>query len=101
MVNLGMALDLIEQSIMGLGSETPEGKMALAAMSSLSKLLGPRKPAANELQPAEIQQLIGALPQGMQPQSGGAPGAGGPPPGAPPAPPPGAAPGGPPPVMAA
>ena len=63
MVNLAMALDLIEQAIPSLGSESDEGQKAMAAIRSLSGLLGPKKPRTNELQPAEILQLLGSLPQ--------------------------------------
>lgn len=92
LVNLGMAIDIIEQALPALGSESPEGKSALAAISALGKILGPRKAAANELQPAQIQQLIGALPQGAgaPPEMKAMGGGGGPQPA--PAPAPGATP---------
>ena len=63
LVNLSMALDLIEQSLPALGSESPEGQKAMAALRALSGLLGPRKSRSAELQPAEIMQLLGSLPQ--------------------------------------
>lgn len=63
LVNLSMALDLIEQALPALGSESEEGQRAIAAMRSLSGLLGSKKPRTNELQPAEILQLLGSLPQ--------------------------------------
>ena len=104
-VNLGMALDLIEQALPSLGSESPEGQKAVAAMRALVGILGPQKARTNELQPAEIMQLLGSLPQagnvtpevsailGPKPGAGAPPmpPAGGPPPGAgaaPPSPPP-------------
>ena len=103
LVNISMALDLIEQALPALGSETEEGKKALSALSSLTSVLGPKKQRAGELQNAEILQLLQNLPQA----GGGTPGsraiAGGPPnlglmnpPGAPPAPPAGAPAGAPP-----
>ena len=103
LVNISMALDLIEQSLPALGSETEEGKKALSALSTLTAILGPKKQKAGELQNAEILQLLQNLPQA----GGGTPGsraiAGGPPnlglmnpPGAPPAPPAGAPAGAPP-----
>ena len=104
LVNISMALDLIEQSLPALGSETDEGKKALQALGTLTAILGPKKQKASELQSAEILQLLQNLPQA----GGGTPGsraiAGGPPnlglmnpPGAPPAgaPPAGMPPGGP------
>ena len=103
LVNLGMALDLIEQALPSLGSESPEGQKAVAAMRALHGILGPGKPRTNELQPAEIMQLLGSLPQagnvtpevsailGPRPGMPPPPGAGAPPPpgaGAPPPSPP-------------
>jgi hypothetical protein len=103
-VNLGMALDLIEQALPSMGSESPEGQKLVAAMRALTSILGPQKARTNELQPAEIMQLLGSLPQAgnvtpevsaiLGPKPGMAPPmppAGGPPPGAgapPPSPPP-------------
>lgn len=63
LVNLSMALDLIEQAIPALGSESEQGQKAMMAMRALSGLLGPKKPRSAELQPAEIMQLLGSLPQ--------------------------------------
>lgn len=94
LVNISMALDLIEQALPSLGSESDEGKKALSALSTLTSILGPKKQKAGQLQNAEILQLLQNLPQA----GGGSPGsraiAGGPPnlglmnpPGAPPAPP--------------
>ena len=75
MVNLGMAADIIEQSLHSLGSETPEGKQAMAALKALGGIIGPRTPQSQGLQPAQIQQLMAALPKGLRP--GGAPGGAG------------------------
>ena len=98
-INIGMAIDLIEQSLPALNSESPEGQKAVAALRALTGIVGPRRGAVNELQPSAILNLMHSLPQGM----GGPPeakalggGAGGPPGmppgGAPPATPPTAAP---------
>ena len=71
LVNLGMALDLIEQSLPALGSESEEGKKALSALTALTSVLGAKKAKTNELQQSEILQMLQALPQagGMNPQS--------------------------------
>lgn len=103
LVNISMALDLIEQALPALGSESMEGKKALSALANLTSVLGPKKQRAGELQNAEILQLLQNLPQA----GGGTPGsraiASAPPnlglmnpPGAPPAPPAGAPAGAPP-----
>ena len=63
LVNLGMALDLIEQALPALGSESPEGQKAMQALRSLTGVLGARKGKTNELQQSEILQMLQALPQ--------------------------------------
>lgn len=63
LVNLAMALDLIQQAIPALGSDSEQGKKATAAAQALNGLLGPSKPKTDELQSAEIMQLLGSLPQ--------------------------------------
>ena len=90
MINLGMAMDLLEQSLPALGSETEEGQKALGAIRTLTGILGPRKNKTNELQQSEILQMLQTLPQaggatpegkamsaapipGMPPQGGGMP----------------------------
>jgi hypothetical protein len=70
MINVSMALDLIEQALPAVGSETPEGKKLMSALSSLTGLLGPKKQKTGELQNAEILQLLQNLPQA----GGGTPG---------------------------
>lgn len=71
LINIGMALDLIEQSLPALGSESDEGKQAMNAIRTLSGMLGPRKNKTNELQQSEILQMLQSLPQagGMSPES--------------------------------
>jgi hypothetical protein len=63
MVNISMAMDLIEQALPSLGSESVEGQKALAAIRSLTGLIGPRKQKTNELQQSEIIQMLQNLPQ--------------------------------------
>lgn len=106
MINVSMALDLLERSLPQIGSSTPEGRKLMSALNSLTSIIGAKKQKTDELQAAEIMQLLQNLPQaqGMMPGSPGAtppmpapptpPGAG-----APPAMPPGMPPGGPTPPM--
>ena len=107
LINVGMAMDLIEQSLPAIGSETGVGQKLVAALRSLTGAMGPRRQKVGELQNAEILQLLQNLPQAggatpeMKAMAGmpaipGMAGAGGPP-GAPPPPMPGGMPGGPPP----
>jgi len=106
MINLSMAQDLIEQALPAIGSDSEEGRAAIAAISAINKVIGAKKAKTNELQPAEILQMLQNLPQagGASPEMkamAGAPaipGMSAPPP-APPSgggmpPPPGGAPGG-------
>ena len=107
MINVSMAMDLLEQSLPAVGSESDEGKMILSAIRNMTSVLGPKKAKTSELQPAEILQMLQTLPQagGASPegkammQAPAVPGMS--PPGAPPSMPAprGAGPGGPPPGM--
>jgi len=106
LVNIAMAMDLLEQALPALGSESEEGQKVLNGIRTLTTILGAKRAKTNSLQPTEIMQMLQQLPQaggatpegkamqqaplipGMSP--GGAPsppmppmgaGAGGPPPG--------------------
>lgn len=93
MINVSLAMDLLEQTLPALGSETDEGKTILIALTGLSKKFGKSEGRSKELAPAELMQMMHNLPQmgGMSPEmkamQGGAPG--GAPPGMPPPKPPG------------
>ena len=63
MINLGMAQDLLEQSLPAIGSDTEQGRAILAAIGAINKKLGPRKGKTNELQQSEILQMLQTLPQ--------------------------------------
>lgn len=63
LINVSMALDLIEQALPAVGSTTPEGKKLLSVLNSLTGLLGPKKQRVGELQNAEILQMLQNLPQ--------------------------------------
>ena len=96
MVNLSMAMDLIEQALPALGSESSEGQKALQSLKTLTAIIGPKKGKTNELQQSEILQMLQSLPQagGASPEGkaiaqapaipGMSPGGGGTPPGVPP-----------------
>ena len=97
MINLGMAMDLLEQALPSVGSDSEEGKAILNAINVINKVIGPRKGKTKELQQSEILQMLQTLPQaggatpegkamsaapipgmppagGMPPPSGGMPG---------------------------
>jgi len=72
LVNISMAMDLIEQALPSIGSESEEGQKALSALRTLTGILGPRKSKARDLQQSEIIQMLqnlpkagGATPEGM------------------------------------
>jgi len=86
MVNVAMAMDLLEQSLPGLSTESPEGQTVIKALQGLSQHFKHEREKGKELVPQEIMQLMQSLPQGQgipggkPPAPGGAPG-GMPPPG--------------------
>lgn len=63
LINIGMAMDLLEQSLPALGTESDEAKKTLDAIRNLTGILGARKGQTNELQQAEILQMLQSLPQ--------------------------------------
>ena len=63
LVNISMAMDLIEQALPSIGSETDEGQKALMALKTLSGILGPRKGNVRDLQQSEIIQMLQNLPK--------------------------------------
>ena len=63
LVNLSMAMDLIEQALPGIGSETEEGQKAVNALRMLTGIIGQKKGKTNELQSNEILQMLQSLPQ--------------------------------------
>jgi hypothetical protein len=63
MINLSMAMDLIEQALPAFGSESPEGVKALGVLRALSGMMGGKKQKAQELGSAEIMQMLQSLPQ--------------------------------------
>ncbi len=63
LVNIGIVIDMLEQSLPAFGADSEEGKVVIDAISKLNKMLGGRKSSVNELQQAEIMQLMQTLPQ--------------------------------------
>jgi hypothetical protein len=90
MININMAMDLLESSLAAYGSETEEGQALLNSLSTLSRKFGASKKKTEGLIPAEIMSLMQTLPQagGGSPQAKAMAGAGAPPmpPAAPPQP---------------
>ena len=85
-IAVGLAMDLLENSLPQFGSETPEGKAVLQCLTTLTKSFGQVRDSGKPMIPAEIKQLMMASQQSsMTPEAMGAsapPGAGGPPMGA-------------------
>jgi len=63
LVNLGLAIDLIEQSLPALGGDSPEGTKVLSALRLLTGVVGGKKDSVNELKQSEILQMLQTLPQ--------------------------------------
>ena len=63
MVNLSMAMDLLKQSLPAVGADTEEGKKILAAIRTITGVLGSKQDSASALQPSEILQMLQTLPQ--------------------------------------
>ena len=85
-VHVSMAMDLLSQSLPALGPDSEEGQAVIKTLGTLGKVFGKGQDKSRELVPAEILQLLSALPQagGASPgarQVGAMPppGAGGPP----------------------
>jgi len=62
-INIQMAMDLLEQSLPALGSESEEGQQIMKSLTSLHKVFGKREAKSREVMPAEILQMIQTLPQ--------------------------------------
>lgn len=60
MVQVSMALEIMSQALPQIGAHTEEGQAVLKALTSLSKLFG--QPKQKELIPAEVAQMVGAMP---------------------------------------
>jgi hypothetical protein len=71
MLNLSMAMDLLNQSLPGIGVNSAEGKKVLDAIRVITGILGPDKERTDELQPTEILNMLQTLPQagGATPES--------------------------------
>ena len=82
MVQVQMATKILEKTLQGFGSQSPEGQTIIEVLGKLSKTFGHNKDKGNELIPAELMSLIGSImpkgqgaggPPGMPPGGGGIP----------------------------
>jgi hypothetical protein len=71
MINVNLAMDLLEQSLPSIGSESEEGQTIVKVLSTLGQKFGHTKSKSQELIPAELMQLLQSLPQqgGMSPEA--------------------------------
>lgn len=60
-VNVHIAMNMLEQALPVFGSETKEGKDVLKVLNMLAKSFGDSD--TSDLHPAEIRQMVGAMPQ--------------------------------------
>ncbi len=63
MVNLGLAMDLIQRALPALGSSSPEGVKVLSALRTLTGVISNKRESIDELKQSEILQMLQALPQ--------------------------------------
>ncbi len=62
MVNVSMVFQLLEKSLPAFGSQSDEGKAVLNALKTLNGVFGKERPKADELIPAQLQQLMQQIP---------------------------------------
>lgn len=78
MVQVQMAIKILEKSLQGLGTQSEEGAAVIDVLGKLSKTFGHHKDKSNELIPAELLSLIGSImpkgPAGAGAGAGGQPG---------------------------
>jgi len=78
MINVSIALDLLDQSLPAVGAESEEGKAIMEASRKLGGLLGGKRNETGELQQSEILQMLQTLPKSAPPPGMTLPGAGAP-----------------------
>lgn len=71
MAQMGNVLDVMEQTLPKLGMDSPEGQAVMQAMQSLTAVFGNQRSNMKELQPAQIMQLMRALPTQMRGEPSG------------------------------
>jgi hypothetical protein len=64
--NVQMAINILEQSLPQLGSDSEEGAVVLKALTLLSKSFAGKK--SQDLVPAELTQLLSGQPDNIQKQ---------------------------------
>lgn len=71
MINVSMAMDMLEQALPSFGSESEEGQMLVQVLSKLGNKFGTARTRTQDLIPAELMQLMSTLPQagGMSPEA--------------------------------
>lgn len=62
MVNISMVFQMLEQSLPAFGAQSDEGKAVMAALTGLNKVFGADRAKADELIPAQLQQLMQQVP---------------------------------------
>lgn len=84
----GIALKMLEQSLISFGAHTPEGQAVNKAITLLGKVMGKQVASSSNLMDSEKQAIAGTPPPALASPPTGAPPPGGPPMGAPPGAPP-------------
>lgn len=61
MIDIGMAMDMLERALPAFGSETDEGMALMESLQKLNKKFGEKRGGAKDLMPAELQQLMAGM----------------------------------------
>jgi hypothetical protein len=62
LINVHMALDLLDSALQKLGSETPEGQIVMKSLGSLTKVFGGKRQETARLGDTEILAMLNRLP---------------------------------------
>ena len=75
MVQVQMAMRLLEQTLATFGSDSDDRQSVLKALGSLGKKFGSSREKGGDLIPSEIMNLVSSLPKSVRPGAAPQPGA--------------------------
>jgi hypothetical protein len=82
MVQVQMAMSLLEQTLSSFGSDSEEGQAVLTSLKTLGSKFASKREKGRDLIPSEIMNLVASMPKSARPgapQPGAQPGMGMPP----------------------
>jgi len=63
LINIHMAMDLMETALGKLGAESPEGQIVMKSVGALTKVFGGQRQNTEQLGNTQILQMLNQLPQ--------------------------------------